>query len=70
MSVTFYIPEAHVYANASTLSFTCEKHERTATVEHIKDVLSLITSWGRQWQVKLAPDKIRRNPLTPSISTD
>ncbi|XP_047496558.1 uncharacterized protein LOC125044150 [Penaeus chinensis] len=45
------------------------------TVEHIRAVQSLITSWGRQWQVTLPFDKTqlmlksrRQNPLTPSTS--
>lgn len=50
-------PEAHVYANW-TLPFMCE---RTASVEHINDVLSLITSWvmsdNTSTQVTFAPDK-------------
>lgn len=71
------IPEAHAYADDCTLSFTCEKHERAATAEHINNKLSLITSWGRRWQVTLAPDKTqvmfisrRQSTLTPSISVD
>lgn len=42
------IPEAHAHADDCTLSFTCEKHERSTTVEHINDTLSLITSMGRR----------------------
>lgn len=42
------IPEAYAYADDCTLSFTCEKHECTATAEHVNNVLSLITSWGRR----------------------
>lgn len=51
------IPETHANALGCILSFTCEKHERITTVEHVIDVLSLIASWGQRWQFTLAADK-------------
>lgn len=74
MSTILQLISDHVYADDCTC--TCQNHESTAKAEHINDVLSLITSWGRRWQATLAPEKTQhtliscRQSTNPSISVD
>ena len=51
------IPEAYAYADDCTLTFTCNKENREATIKRINETLNLIVSWGKRWQVTLAPLK-------------
>ena len=51
------IPEAYAYADDCTLTFTCNDEDREATISRINETLKLIVSWGKRWQVTLAPEK-------------
>ena len=51
------IPEACAYADDCTLTFTCDNDDHRGTISYINETLSLIVSWGKRWQVTLAPDK-------------
>ena len=51
------IPEAHAYADDCTLTFPCDSTDHRATVAVINQVLHIISTWGRRWQVDLAQDK-------------
>lgn len=51
------IPEAYAYADDCTLTFTCNKENREETITRINETLKLIVSWGKRWQVSLAPEK-------------
>ena len=51
------IPEAYAYADDCTLTFVCDKEDRLATISRINETLKFIVSWGKRWQVTLAPDK-------------
>lgn len=51
------IPEAHAYADDCTLSFSCDRNDRQSTITRINQALQSIVSWGRRWQVTLAPEK-------------
>ena len=51
------VPEAYAYADDCTLTFTCDRHDRQATLLHINQTLHIIQSWGRRWQVEFASGK-------------
>lgn len=51
------IPEAHAYADDCTLTFVCDRTDSQATMTRINRALDTIVSWGRRWQVTLAPEK-------------
>ena len=51
------ISEAHAYADDCTLTFTCNRDDHLQTVLHINETLKTIVSWGKKWQVTLAPEK-------------
>ena len=51
------IPEAYAYADDCTLTFTCSRENRHATILRINETLKLIVAWGKRWQVSLAPEK-------------
>ena len=51
------IPEAHAYADDCTLTFVCDRTDSQATITKINRALDTIVSWGRRWQVTLAPEK-------------
>ena len=66
------IPEAHAYADDCTLDFTCNQEEQHNTISHINETLQTIISWGKRWQVSLAPEKtqlmvISRRPRPPNL---
>ena len=68
------VPEAHAYADDCTLSFPCDSSDHRTIVHQINEVLEIISSWGRRWQVELAQDKTQvmlvsrhRGPRTITI---
>lgn len=74
------IPQAYAYADDCTLTFTCTKENREGTIRKINETLKLINSWGRRWQVELAPEKTQvmlitrrqdtSNPNLPDIKLE
>ena len=51
------VPEAYAYADDCTLTFVHDREGQQATIERINQALDTITTWGRRWQVTLAPEK-------------
>jgi len=56
------------------LLFPCENDNHHAAVAHMNQVLQTIVSWGRRWQVDLAPDRTqlklisrRQRTLIPTV---
>ena len=39
------------------LTFTCDNDDHRRTISYINETLSLIVSWGKLWQLTLAPEK-------------
>lgn len=70
------IPEAYAYADDCTLTFTCDRTNRQATIARINQALQSIISWGKRWQVTLAPEKTqvmlisRRQDLATAAPVD
>jgi len=66
------IPEACAYADDCTLNFICHNDDHHTTIKYINETLKSIISWGKKWQVTLAPDKtqlmvISRRPRPPNL---
>ena len=69
------IPESLAYADDCTLTFTCDRQDREATINTINQSLQSIVSWGKRWQVSLAPEKtqvmlISRRHNQPNAAPD
>ena len=66
------IPEACAFADDCTLNFVCKNDDHHYTIRHINETLRSIVSWGKKWQVTLAPEKtqlmvISRRPRPPNL---
>lgn len=51
------LPSSFAYADDCTLTCTYEREDRQTAVEETNKYLQYITSWGKRWQVKFAPEK-------------
>ena len=51
------VPEAQAFADDCTLSFGCVDRNHGQTIHHINEVLKIIISWSKKWQVTLAAEK-------------